>query len=58
MDKETMTVKEVARRLGISKNKAYQLVQKSDFPAFLLVGRYVVMRDRFDQWIERQLSAK
>ena len=54
MEKLTVSVKELAAMLGISRPKAYELVRRADFPAVWLGRRVVVPVDGLKQWLSRQ----
>lgn len=53
-----INVPEAARRLGISKPLAYQLVRREDFPAFQIGGRWVIHEESFEAWIKEQANKK
>lgn len=53
-----ISVPAMARRLGISRAKAYQLAKRKDFPAFELDGRVLVLETGLASWIEAQLKRK
>lgn len=50
----TMSVMEMAKQLGIGRNKAYDLVKQRDFPATKLGGSYRVIRSKLPIWLEKQ----
>lgn len=54
MEKLTISVKELAAMLGISRPKAYELVRRADFPAIWLGRRVVVPMDGLKLWLSRQ----
>ena len=51
-----MSVQEVAEVLGISKSGAYVLVKEKGFPKLKIGARVVVPRDRFIEWINKNVS--
>jgi len=55
----TISVPEVAKRLGISNPMAYQLVRRADFPS-IQIGerRWVVYEAGLEKWIEEQIKRK
>ena len=53
-NKLTISVPEVARRLGISKPTAYILARRADFPAFSIGNRIVVYEAGFEAWVKAQ----
>ena len=52
--KMTLTVEEMAYHLGIGRNLAYELTQRSDFPAFYIGHRLVINRQGLQAWMDRQ----
>lgn len=51
-----MTVAEVQKALGISKNSAYTLVSRSDFPSFRAGKVIRIPVKQFEEWIDRQVK--
>ncbi|MBQ8982122.1 MAG: helix-turn-helix domain-containing protein [Lachnospiraceae bacterium] len=51
--KELLNAKDIAMELRCGKNKAYQLMHQSDFPAIKIGGRYLVARDSFEEFLTR-----
>lgn len=49
----TLTVPEVARRLGISRGLAYQLARRGELPVLRLGKRLVIPRKAFDRLLEQ-----
>ena len=43
-----------AKLLGISLSSAYELMHEEVFPAVRIGSRFVVPKDKFQQWVERQ----
>ncbi len=54
----TYTVPEAAEAVGISRNNAYQLVHRADFPSVRIGGRWVVPKDSLRRWLECQAEEK
>lgn len=51
-------VERMGELLGIKRNLAYELVNRSDFfPAFRLSGRILISLDALDRWIEQQITS-
>jgi excisionase family DNA binding protein len=48
-----LTPMDVADVLKVSRNTAYEVVHRADFPAFKVGKQYRVQRDRFIQWMSR-----
>lgn len=57
MEKTTLSVQELAARLGISLPVAYELVKRPDFPSLRIGGRILIPVDRFHQWLDRQTGS-
>lgn len=45
--------KDVAEVLGISRNKAYEIIHSSEFPVFRVGKQYRVSKKNFLTWLER-----
>jgi excisionase family DNA binding protein len=46
-----LTPMDVAAVLGVSRNTAYEVVHRADFPTFKVGKQYRVQRERFIQWM-------
>ena len=44
----------VAKALGVSISSAYELMHEEVFPSVRIGSRFVVPKDKFRQWVERQ----
>ena len=44
----------VAQVLGVSISSAYELMHEQVFPSVRIGSRFVVPKDKFQQWVERQ----
>lgn len=53
-EKDFLSVGQVQITLGISKNKAYELVHSEGFPVVRIGRRIVVPVRQFESWVERQ----
>jgi excisionase family DNA binding protein len=51
-ERRTMTVEDVARALGISRNTAYAAARRGDFPTVRIGSRVLVPREAFERWLE------
>ncbi|MBU4438186.1 MAG: helix-turn-helix domain-containing protein [Firmicutes bacterium] len=51
MEKLTYTVQEIAELIGISKPKAYELTNRSDFPAIRIGRKIVIPKEEFKTWL-------
>ena len=59
MDKLAYNVPELAEALNIGRRAAYELVNRSDFPAIRLSERKIIIPvDGLKQWLERQAEVK
>ena len=52
MNKLTYDAGQIAEILGISKSKAYDLLHREDFPTLHIGKRLLVVRTKFDVWLE------
>ncbi|QTL47327.1 helix-turn-helix domain-containing protein [Priestia aryabhattai] len=54
MIKRTLTVKETAQYIGVSKDLIYKMVRTKEIP-FIRIGRRVLFRkESIDQWLHSQ----
>ena len=44
----------VAKTLGIAPSSAYELMHEKNFPSVRIGSRFVVPKDKFQQWVEQQ----
>ena len=51
MEKTTMSVREMADRMGISLPKAYELVKEPDFPSIRIGTRILIPIEAFNEWL-------
>jgi len=51
-ERQTYTVREIAKIIGINCTAAYDLVRQSDFPARRIGRRIVVSKSGLDLWLE------
>lgn len=54
MEKSTMSVQDLARQMGISLPKAYQLVKFPGFPTLRIGTRILIPMDGFRTWLREQ----
>lgn len=52
-EKELLTSKDL-QKMGISRTRAYQLLDRPDLPVVILGGRKFMHRKLFIQWLEKQ----
>lgn len=55
-DNNFMTVAEVQKILGVSRNATYTLVSRSDFPALRVGKRILIPAKQFEAWVDRQVN--
>lgn len=53
---QCLKVEQVATYLGISRSLAYQLIRQKGFPCIRISGRFVIPRERFLEWVDKQLK--
>lgn len=53
MDKLAISVAELAEVLGISKPKAYQIINIPDFPKVKLDGRILINKAKVQAWLDK-----
>ena len=54
-DNITMTVKETAQYLGVSKELIYKLIKLGEFTPVLRVGKSIrIQKSKLEKWIEEQ----
>ena len=56
-EKKILSVGELAKYLGISRPKAYDLAHRSDFPTIKLGKRILVPIKQLEAWLEKQTEA-
>ncbi len=50
-DRDVLTPQEVARRLGIGKNAAYQMLAAGAIPHIRFGWKYLIPRSAFEEWL-------
>lgn len=59
MEKTTMSVREMAERMGISLPMAYDLTRRADFPSIRGGGaRILIPVEAFHTWLAKESSSK
>ena len=51
-----ISVSQVAKVLGISRTRSYELVNEKGFPKIKIGTRIVVPKDEFKLWIQKQIE--
>lgn len=54
MSDEIMKVKDLAKYLGVSMDRAYELVHRKDFPSFRMDNSFRVYKPDLIRWIRNQ----
>ena len=52
-DRLALSVPEMGKALGISRSKAYQLVNREDFPSVRLGSRVIIPIEGLREWLNR-----
>lgn len=58
MESLTYSVEDVAVLLGIARGKAYEHVRSGDIPSIRIGKRYLIPRERFHAWLNRESPSK
>lgn len=56
-DKIALSVSEAAVLLGVSRPTVYKLVNRQDFPSFMIGTRRMISREGLARWVEAQAHA-
>lgn len=56
-EKSVMSVQELARQMGISLPKAYELVKEPGFPTIHIGTRILIPMDAYKQWLLEQITS-
>lgn len=56
MNKYTLSVQELAREMGISLPKAYELVKQPEFPTIKVGARILIPVDAFQKWLNNSVN--
>lgn len=48
-----LTPRDISRVLGISRNKAYEVIHSEGFPSFQIGKQYRVQREKFLSWLSQ-----
>mgnify|MGYP003302508421 CR=1 FL=1 len=55
-EKSVLSVQELARQMGISLPKAYELVKEPGFPTIHIGKRMMVSREKLLEWLEEHTA--
>ena len=50
-EKRCYSVKEVQEILGVGRATVYKLLKKNEFSCILIAGKYLILKDSFDRWL-------
>lgn len=50
-EKRCYSVKEVQEILGVGRATVYKLLKKNEFRCILIAGKYLILKDSFDRWL-------
>ncbi|MGM9617494.1 helix-turn-helix domain-containing protein [Butyricicoccus sp.] len=56
-DKLCYSVPELAKVLGISRPKAYELVKRDDFPSITVGKRIIIPASALERWLDENAGA-
>jgi len=54
-EKQTLSMPEVAKLLGISVKTAYEGAKRGDYPAFKIMGRWIVPKPAIDKLLAGEI---
>ena len=57
-EKLTLSVEEAGKLLGVSRQVAYQLIHRADFPTLRIGRRVLVPKKQLEIWMDRQINGK
>lgn len=55
-EKLALSVEEAGKLLGVSRQVAYQLSRRSDFPTLHIGRRVLVPRKQLEEWMDRNVT--
>ena len=58
IEKSTMSVQELARQMGISLPKAYELVKEPGFPTIRIGTRILIPTEGFQTWLRQKSGSE
>lgn len=56
MDREYLTVNEVAKNIGISDKLIYKLINKNEFPHIKIGGRILIHEPTLNNWLSKKIN--
>ena len=58
MERLTISVPEMAKKLGISRSIAYELVKSRNFPALRIGKRFIIPVAELEKWLSESASER
>ena len=55
-EKLTLSVEEAGKLLGVSRQVAYQLIHRSDFPTLQIGRRILIPKKQLEEWMDRNVT--
>ena len=55
-EKLTLSVEEAGKLLGVSRQVAYQLIHRPDFPTIQIGRRVLIPKKQLEEWMDRQVN--
>ena len=57
-EKMTLSVEEAGKLLGVSRQVAYQLIHRPDFPTLQIGRRVLIPKKQLEEWMDRQVNGR
>ena len=57
-EKLTLSVEEAGKLLGVSRQVAYQMIHRADFPTLHIGRRILVPKKQLEIWMDRQVNGE
>lgn len=58
MNNRILKVPDIQKHLGISKNRAYELIKTKTFPKIQIGHRYYIPENEYEIWISKNIKNK
>ena len=55
-EKLTLSVEETGKLMGVSRQVAYQLIHRPDFPTIQIGRRVLIPKKQLEEWMDRQVN--
>ena len=56
-EKLTLSVEEAGKLLGVSRQVAYRLIHRPDFPTIQIGRRVLIPKKQLEEWMDRQVNS-